>query len=262
MVHCPAALLFLAAFLQFGVASRVTAEDDSLTSNWWDGYCRQNGIEDNCKTFALEREADCLAHFDAMVAAPNQVQYGILRFSGKTTMCTTLFSIKEDVLYDEQNLPAQTIKLAAKACGTKSMDVCVAATCPTYCALKKRDDCDCKTLCNETSKKMWGTGSIQCSDDNKWSECIDAHHSKLKEDGRIPELEAIFREHTLKCVCVSRLKDDSMCYQGSQGITPGQKWCEFNKNPSWQLLLKSEKPAAWKSDWLNEPKCSLKEVTL
>jgi len=233
-----------------------------LTSNWWDGYCIQNGIKDKCKEVALQRETDCLDHFDAMAAAKNSVQYGALRFSGKMRICTELFAIKEDIIYDEQNLPKQTIKLAVEACEPKAMEVCVAATCPTFCALTKRDGCNCKELCVEASETMWGTGSIQCSDGEKWSECINDHHSKLKKDGRIPELEAIFREHTLKCVCVSRLKDYSMCYEGSQGITPGQTWCEFNKNPSWRALLKSEKPPAWKSDWLNEPKCSLKEVNL
>jgi hypothetical protein len=254
------AALFMAVLLRFGGAIRVRK-----ASRWWEKYCIQFKIKDNCEQAAMAKQAECTAHFEAMDAAgQGSVAYGKLRFDPKTWQCSNFFAAKEDIIYKEENPPADTIRRAVQACEPMAKEVCRTATCPTYCSLQGREDCDCGQICEATSKKMWGTGSIDCAPPRRWSECINEHHAKLTEDKRIAELEAISREHILKCVCVSHQQDDSVCYQGSQGIAPGQKWCEFNRNPSWRHLLESKKPSDWQSDWSagHEPNCSLKELDL
>lgn len=213
--------------------------------------CDQETIEEVCESF-----------FTKLAAATSRVKYGQLFYSEKRVWCKRYNAVKEDVIYEAEHPKPRTIKKAAQACEPMAWKNCVAVTCPTFCALKNDKNCDCKKMCKNTFQKMWKTGSIGCAPPNSWGKCLDEHRAQLEKEDRIPELEAISREHILKCVCVSRLKNDDMCYTGSQGITPGQRWCDFNKNPSWRRLLAAKKPTdgSWPTDWVeHQPDCSLKE---
>jgi len=256
--------LALTSGLHFTAAMRINAGKDKLVDDssvaWEKKYCaahhelRKNAA---CVEQVASREQTCTKWYSDMQDAGSDFKRNILFFSPPEG-CRTFFAEKEDIMYQLDNPPPQTIKNAVKACEPEALRVCIQSTCPTFCALTDADCAGdaCKSICETQGHAMWKTGAIECEKDQAWGKCMADHVEKLKKAGRFHALEAISREHLLKCVCVSRLKDDGngICHQGSQGIQFPQKWCEFNKSPSWQQLLNSRN-SSMTDEWTTAPTC-------
>merc|ERR1719329_913582 len=102
--------------------------------------------------------------------------------------------------------------------------------------MTEKEDCDCESMCDAASSGSFGNREIDCltEDGKKIDHCLEKHYKKMKSEGKAPELEALLREHIVKCVCVNRQENTHDCYSGSQGIPKGKPWCEFDGTPSWQ----------------------------
>jgi len=222
--------------------------------------CYEAKIEEVCEAFYAERAA--------AKEEGSTFEKGLLFAQAKRGKCNRYYAKKADVAYAAEHPPGNKIRRAAQVCEPMAWHNCVHSTCPTYCALddirknrKSSSDCNCNEMCYTTFTNMWNTGMISCKN-KPWSECITDLSDVLEAKGRVSDIEAITREHILKCVCVNRMVNDDICYMGSQGVEPGKRWCDFNKNPSWARLLKDNKPSEWESDWKpggHEPNCSRKE---
>merc|ERR1712087_313119 len=81
--------------------------------------------------------------------------------------------------------------------------------------------------------------------------CQKTLNAALAFSGRFPALEALIRDHYVKCMCVSRQDDTTTCYEGSQGIPPGQRWCNPTTN-SWLKLMNAKCPGTGPS-WCGAP---------
>lgn len=105
--------------------------------------------------------------------------------------------------------------------------------------------------CDHAYKHMWETPPLEVDHDNGETvkEAFQARLLHLESAGKLPELEAMMREHILKCVCVNRAADEEAaktCYQGSMGIKKGTLWCEWGgtmkrTTPSWKKIISQYK---------------------
>jgi len=134
----------------------------------------------------------------------------------------------------------RNIETAVRLCEQELPDVCL-RWCETKKILTKTEDVDCASSCE--AMVPFNTGAMSCGNVT-WRDCLLEHKTKLIEVGRDPELEAIMREMTLKCVCVARppsgvLEGHERCFKkkksGGLLLDKGQKWCEWHDHPSWRF---------------------------
>lgn len=139
-----------------------------------------------------------------------------------------------------------SVRKVAQLCEPDVHRVCREASCPTYARIThKLDEHTCNEVCDQVTTSMWGTGELHC-DDEDFDDCTGRLHSKLRIAGRVPELEALVRDHLLKCICINRLDNAEFC-----SAEPGQKWCQFDGTPSWKRLLSQSSS----NDQIVEPTC-------
>lgn len=255
-------LLSVSAFVLFGAAVRPSEIEnelfDSASGNckWCAHYCVQFHIKEDCEATALAKEKECEVHWSKM-AALDEASYNKEMWHRIHRRCEEFAAVREDILYGLSHPMPDTIGRAAKVCSPKARQVCEQSTCPTYCKMTDNPVCTtdnaCKDICAATSQKMWKTGSINCEDGQTWAKCFRDHLDKLAAEKRIHQLEAISREHVLKCMCVSRGVAPEYC-----GLENNQKWCEYSDTPSWRFLKASKNLD--KNYWEKNPECFANEL--
>eukprot|EP00747_Dinoflagellata_sp_TGD_P023354 gnl/TRDRNA2_/TRDRNA2_129749_c0_seq2.p1 gnl/TRDRNA2_/TRDRNA2_129749_c0~~gnl/TRDRNA2_/TRDRNA2_129749_c0_seq2.p1 ORF type:complete len:232 (+),score=33.46 gnl/TRDRNA2_/TRDRNA2_129749_c0_seq2:262-957(+) len=167
---------------------------------------------------------------------------------------------RDDAHVDKSVLLAEpggsSIKEAVHKCEPEVTSVCRNSACPTKNLIKRtKDDCEglCETAVFETA---FHTGELECDEGESMEACKYRKFKALKSQFRDPILEALVREHLLKCVCVTRDPDNRVCYEGTLGLKQGQKWCEWHDAPSWRKLLDEGAKAGLHEHDFPKPECS------
>jgi len=156
---------------------------------------------------------------------------------------------------------------AVKVCELGVNHVCNAWTCPTWCEMSNKEATEkvkaCKSKCHEQCDNVNIIAGSIAPDEAEDDADRKTAYEKLKEmqtDDSSIILQAMLREHIVKCTCQRRtwkLNKDTwgdVCYQGSQGLQPKQLWCEWDEMPSWQALKEDSKT----EEYSTKPKCAVK----
>jgi len=140
--------------------------------------------------------------------------------------CST-FKVKYSATY--QPSPEVTRKIAefVPKCEDWAKNVCKNHACPKY-----------NTMRRIIEMKKDNSSDLPC---DEAATCTPS----LPGVGPNP-LVRLLNEHLLKCICVYRQDDTSVCYEGGQGIPEGKLWCEFEGMPRWREML--EKTSNRKSE--------------
>lgn len=111
----------------------------------------------------------------------------------------------------------------------------------------------CPEICTYSRTNVWRNHGEDAkliaatkTNDLKAKKLAEAALRKSGTQIHFLQIEAMLREHLVKCICVHRQldpeDDQSGCHQGGQGLAPNQKWCE------WGLEQDEERmPPSWRT---------------
>jgi hypothetical protein len=190
----------------------------------------------NCKTFIKEQEANCTLWHEKKNSTSKVEK--LTAFYDVGMKCKNFLEKK---LESQQNVATKgkaILKGYVKDCETDVLAACKQYGGPVWKkSIQSEENSD--EACEQVMLSAFQTGVLECNKDKEtWEECQAKHVKALIDAGRIPALEALVREHFVKCVCVKRNpSEEGICYQGSLGLKPGEKWCEWHDTPSWRPLL-------------------------
>jgi len=223
-------------------------------------YCLPMEITDKvkCKEQVDKVEKECTSKIQEVRDKPV-----LARFNAFLSVCVERDRIKLlGMTPPEDDKRMGGIGRAVKVCELDVYDVCQAWTCPTWCEMshKQKDASDsCKTNCQDLCDNVnMIAGSISPDEDTEATAYKKLQEMQKKDNGII--LQALLREHIVKCVCQRRTwklnKEDwgDVCYKGSQALKPKQKWCDWDAMPSWQALKKEAKV----TEYSTSPQCGVK----
>jgi len=190
-------------------------------------------FKDKCKAFVTLKAEAC----DSIRKAEGNIKKHVAIMTNKTK-CD---NHKAEIEISNRNIEhiqthGSKIKKATKACELEVLSVCQKSSCPSQNMIQKTKGINCEEKCKSVVKTAFRIGEIECDEDEDWADCQRRHNEELEKSGRDVALEALSREHLVKCVCVSSEHKDT-CYEGGLGLKRGQKWCEWNNTPSWRKLL-------------------------
>merc|ERR1719240_759044 len=96
----------------------------------------------------------------------------------------------------------KVIKEAARTCQADVYQVCMEYGCPVE-KLVTRDTRACEEKCSAALQMAFFTGEMECDAKSTWFDCNEKKAKELAAAGRSKALEALVREHFVKCVCVN-----------------------------------------------------------
>jgi len=267
----------------------VTSIDDALVSSvpeWLAGeglteYCTAMHELKKYRSTPAWTAEDCKRHYESNEQtcqdaeawerknAEDGTKNGIVKArAAQLMMCPTHKALLAKIKHGLENRPTRRIKEATGICSKASKKVCIDSLCPTWNAIQETDE-DCSKLCDATTNSMFALATLIPTDgcDGRPSgnatsgpveltpeeveNCAAGLQRALKE--RNGGLEAMLREHFLKCTCVSWRTADSrsVCYGGS-GIAAGDRWCDY-KTPTWVKLLEDHEVKELKPECVEFP---------
>jgi len=200
--------------------------------------------EDECSAFEEEHTGTCREWHDAMNSDSGVSQK--IQFFELQRKCKIYLEEKskaeEKVTHDAGE---KMIKEAARTCQADVYRVCMEYGCPVENLVTGGTQA-CEEKCTTALQMAFFTGEMECDAKDTWFECNEKKAEELAA-GRSKALEALVREHFVKCVCVNRPSNQDVCYQGDLGLQQGpivdgtpswhQKWCEWHETPSWMRIL-------------------------
>lgn len=260
----PTPLAFCAALALAAVPVESVRQAVSFSSNiddWMSQLCKLQSSNNEVSWFSSNNEAsECEAYvaieeLHCETVKASKFEY-VKHHDGR---CNTFKELKKLIAADQIEEIPQMIKDAAKICTPAVKEVCASWTCPTYNKINNIE-LNCTKVCEKVGSTMWGTGQMtNCTKDKSHNDCMKEINDELIRTHRIKELEALTREHALKCMCVHRSVDNLYCFNddaddASMGIPMGKSWCDFDATPSWQGMIKEKE---WsRPDNYPEPVCS------
>eukprot|EP00931_Biecheleriopsis_adriatica_P035677 TRINITY_DN20556_c0_g1_i1.p1 TRINITY_DN20556_c0_g1~~TRINITY_DN20556_c0_g1_i1.p1 ORF type:complete len:354 (-),score=47.65 TRINITY_DN20556_c0_g1_i1:62-1123(-) len=207
---------------------------------WHKAFCGSQHVNKaDCKTFIESSVHACHHWEEAQQKGPVQIAKAREKYQAK---CEAYQHAHEAAKRDSHR-PAPNTK--GKKCSADVLHVCKNYGCPAQKIVEKDSSASaeaCDTECNGVLAKAFHTGYAACPEkpEEVAKQCKQEMAkmglpSKPDHHKRNRALESLVREHYVKCMCVKR-SDTEVCYEGSMGLRPGQKWCEF-KSPSWEKLM-------------------------
>jgi len=189
--------------------------------------------EDQCSAFEEEHTGTCREWHDAMNSdsgVSQKIQFFELQHKCKIYL-EEKSKAEEKVTHDAGE---KMIKEAARTCLADVYKVCMEYGCPVV-SLVTGGTQACEEKCDTALQMAFFTGEMECDAKDTWFGCNEKKAKELAAAGRSKALEALVREHFVKCVFVNRPSNQDV--QSSLGLQQGQKWCEWHETPSWMRIL-------------------------
>lgn len=211
--------------------------------------------DEECEAIIQAREAECVQYDND----PRSEKFKKMDFQG----CVKYRESVSTIITELQTTVSNNLGQAAHACEEAMFLVCKNTLCPTWLALSEEPQADCDTLCSDAGSNLWAPKVWDCESMEDWNECIDSHwdsEGKQVKFAEVPEsntaIVALMREQLLKCICVSRTKNNNFCYTDNPSnrvkLQRGEKWCQYDRTSKWKTLKEADQE---KYQQLFQPEC-------